>query len=283
MTNAYRRVEEAYLSVESALPFRPVLGIVLGSGVGSQAEILESPVSVDYSSIVGFPRSTVEGHRGRFLFGYAYGLPTVIMQGRVHYYEGYSMEEVVLPIRLMARMGVVTLILTNAAGGIREDLLPGTLMLLSDHIASFVPSPLRGENLHEFGVRFPDMSEVYSPILRKCAHNAAQSLGLSLAEGVYLQLSGPQYETPAEIRMLRTLGADAVGMSTAVEAIAARHAGLAVLGISLITNQAAGLSKSKLSHEEVTAAADAASDKLRALIERIIAALPSDKIKARDK
>ncbi len=266
-------VETAFATVEEKLPFRPRIALVLGSGLGAFAEELTDQVTVGYEEIEGFPVSTVKGHCGRFVFGRIADVPIVCMQGRVHYYEGYSMEDVVLPIRLMAKMGVQTLLLTNAAGGIADRLSVGSLMLISDHISSFVPSPLRGQNDDTLGPRFPDMSEVYSQELRAAAKKAAAKLQIPLEEGVYLQAGGPQYETPAEIRMYRTLGADAVGMSTACEAIAARHMGLSVLGISLITNKAAGLSQARLSHEEVTAASNAAAPRFRALIKETVKAV----------
>ena len=250
--------------------FVPKIGIVLGSGLGSFAAEIETKTAVSYGEIPSFPTSTVDGHRGRFVFGYMEGVPLVLMEGRVHYYEGYSMEEVVLPIRLMGKLGAETIILTNAAGGINEKLSAGSLMLLSDHISSFVPSPLRGKNDDSLGVRFPDMSEVYSPALRRMATAAAEKLGIPLSEGVYLQVAGPNYETPAEIRAFRALGADAVGMSTAVEAVAARHMGKSVLGISCISNMAAGISQTPLSHEEVQENAEKAGADFKRLLKEII-------------
>ena len=231
--------------------FAPAIGMVLGSGLGPFGEALEEPVIVDYRELPEFPVSTVPGHPGRFLLGTLHGRPVVCLQGRVHYYEGYSMEQVVLPVRVMAALGVKTLVLTNAAGGIREDLWGGGLLLLTDQITSFVPSPLRGPNEDRFGTRFPDMSRVYSPRLQAIARETAREEGIDLKEGVYLQVSGPQYETPAEVRLYQALGADAVGMSTGVEAVAARHLGLEVCGLSCITNAAAGLSDELLDHEAV--------------------------------
>lgn len=234
------------------LPYTPEVLLVLGSGLGELAASLEIDMTVPYGTVEGHPCSTVAGHEGRYLLTRSLGIPTLIMQGRVHYYEGYSAEETVLPIRLARALGIHTVILTNASGGIREDLTPASLMLLSDHIASFMPSPLRGANDDGIGPRFPDMTEVYDAHLRELAKAAAKEAEITVSEGVYLQAPGPQYETPAEIRAYRALGADAVGMSTAIEAIAARHAGMRVLGISCITNRASGLSGKPLSHEEVT-------------------------------
>ncbi|MCM1579039.1 MAG: purine-nucleoside phosphorylase, partial [Ruminococcus sp.] len=215
------------------------------------------------------PMSTVEGHKGRFVFGYVNTgerkVPVVIMQGRVHYYEGYSMKEVVMPIRLMKMMGAKALMLTNAAGGVNWGYECGDLMLIRDHI-NLAPSPLIGENVSELGVRFPDMSEIYSKRLRDAVKTAARRLGIGLREGVYIQLTGPQYESPSEVRMVRTLGADAVGMSTAAEAVAARHCGLEVAGISCISNLACGVSSRPLSHEEVQETADRVAPLFRKLI-----------------
>ena len=225
---------------------------------------------VEYGEIEGFPVSTVSGHKGRFVLGYVGKEPVAVMQGRVHYYEGYPMRDVVLPIRVMARLGARRLILTNAAGGIHPDFAAGALMLLTDHISSFIPSPLLGPNEEAFGLRFPDMSEVYSRRLRTVAEEEAGKLGIPLKQGVYLQTTGPNYETPAEIRMFRTLGADAVGMSTACEAMTARHLGLEVCGISCITNLAAGISKAPLSHEEVKATADRVAEDFQALLRAMI-------------
>lgn len=231
--------------------FIPRVGVVLGSGLGSFAEKVRTETVIPYDVLPGFPVSTVAGHEGRFVLGFIGEVPVMLMQGRVHYYEGYDMADVVLPVRLMGLCGIGTLVLTNAAGGINPAFGAGTLMLISDHISTFVPSPLKGKNMEGLGTRFPDMSEVYSLALRKKIRAAAEKLSIPLREGVYLQAPGPQYETPAEIRAFRTLGADAVGMSTACEAIAARHMGLEVAGISCISNPAAGLADAPLSHEEV--------------------------------
>ena len=210
--------------------------------------------------------STVPGHKVRFIFGYVDDVPVVCMQGRVHYYEGYEMSDVVLPTRLMKMMGAEVLFLTNAAGGIQLGMHAGDFMLIKDQIASFVPSPLRGANIEELGVRFPDMSQIYDLEFQKIARKAAACLDIDLMEGVYLQLTGPQYESPQEIAMCRTLGADAVGMSTACEAIAARHMGMRVIGISCITNLAAGISPQPLCHAEVQEAADMVAPQFKKLV-----------------
>lgn len=233
----------------------PRVGLVLGSGFSEFAAKLKIECIMDYATIPGFPTSSVPGHPGKFVFGYLKNVPMVIMQGRVHYYEGYDMVDVVLPIRLMRLLGIESLVLTNAAGGINPAFSPGDFMVITDHISSFVPSPLRGENINEIGPRFPDMSCVYSAELNEKFKMVAKKLGLSLRTGVYLQTSGPQYETPHEIKMFQSLGADAVGMSTACEAVAAAHMGLKICAISCITNMAAGISANLLSHEEVTCCA----------------------------
>jgi len=221
---------------------------------------------VPYCALEGFPVSTVPGHDGRFIFGEIEGQPVVLMKGRVHYYEGYDMQKVVMPIRLMGLLGVKRVLLTNAAGCINLGWKPGDLMLLTDHISAFIPSVLRGANLDELGTRFPDMSHVYAPRLQQCITDAADTMGLTLRKGVYAQWQGPQFETPAEIRMLRTLGADAVGMSTVCEAIAARHMGLEVAGISCLTNMAAGILDQPLTHEEVQETANRVKDSFTKLV-----------------
>ena len=203
--------------------FQPRIGIVLGSGLGDYGDQIQKEAVISYREIEGFPVSTVQGHRGQFVFGYIKGVPVVLMQGRVHYYEGYSMQEVVLPIRLMGLLGAGKLLLTNAAGGINTRFTAGDFMMITDQIATFVPSPLIGPNPQELGERFPDMSEIYDGKMQQKIRESARALGIPLQEGVYLQTSGPQYESPAEIRMMRALGADAVGMSTACEAIASRR------------------------------------------------------------
>ena len=229
--------------------------------------------TLDYRDIEGFPVSTVPGHKGRFIFGYVDDVPVVCMQGRVHYYEGYEMSDVVLPVRLMKMMGAEVLLLTNAAGGIQLGMRAGDFMLIKDQIASFVPSPLRGANIEELGVRFPDMSQIYDLDLQETVKHTAAALDIQIKEGTYIQLSGPQFETPHEVAMCRTLGADAVGMSTACEAVAAKHMGMKVLGISCISNLASGISAIPLSHAEVQETADAVAPKFKALVTGTIKAI----------
>lgn len=266
MSQAYALLEKWGRAVREVTNFTPEIGIVLGSGLGDFARLVDRKAEVSYASLPGFPVSTVAGHAGKLIFGYVRAVPVVVMQGRVHYYEGYSMNEVVAPIRLMGLLGAKKLLLTNAAGGVNTSFTPGDLMLITDHISAFVPSPLRGENPQELGPRFPDMSRVYDEEMGRAVLEAGEKLGQELRQGVYLQWQGPNYETPAEIRMFRTLGADAVGMSTVCEAIAARHMGLRVCAISCITNMACGILPKPLSHEEVQQTADRVKDKFQALV-----------------
>lgn len=266
MSQAYALLEKWVRAVREVTDFTPEIGIVLGSGLGDFARLVDRKAEVSYASLPGFPVSTVAGHAGKLIFGYVRSVPVVVMQGRVHYYEGYSMEQVVAPIRLMGLLGAKKLLLTNAAGGVNTSFTPGDLMLITDHISAFVPSPLRGENPQELGPRFPDMSRVYDKEMGRAVLEAGEKLGESLQQGVYLQWQGPNYETPAEIRMFRTLGADAVGMSTVCEAIAARHMGLRVCAISCITNMACGILPQPLSHEEVQQTANRVKDKFQALV-----------------
>lgn len=266
MSQAYALLEKWVRAVREVTDFTPEIGIVLGSGLGDFARLVDRRAEVSYDSLPGFPVSTVAGHAGKLIFGYVRSVPVVVMQGRVHYYEGYSMEQVVAPIRLMGLLGAEKLLLTNAAGGVNTSFTPGDLMLITDHISAFVPSPLRGENPQELGPRFPDMSRVYDKEMGRAVLEAGEKLGESLQQGVYLQWQGPNYETPAEIRMFRTLGADAVGMSTVCEAIAARHMGLRVCAISCITNMACGILPQPLSHEEVQQTANRVKDKFQALV-----------------
>ena len=266
MSQAYALLEKWVRAVREVTNFTPEIGIVLGSGLGDFARLVDRKAEVSYASLPGFPVSTVAGHAGKLIFGYVRAVPVVVMQGRVHYYEGYSMNEVVAPIRLMGLLGAKKLLLTNAAGGVNTSFTPGDLMLITDHISAFVPSPLRGENPQELGPRFPDMSRVYDKEMGRAVLEAGEKLGESLQQGVYLQWQGPNYETPAEIRMFRTLGADAVGMSTVCEAIAARHMGLRVCAVSCITNMACGILPQPLSHEEVQQTANRVKDKFQALV-----------------
>lgn len=270
MNKVYEKLMTCVESVQKKIDFRPEVALILGSGLGDYADEIAISHTLDYTEIAGFPTSTVEGHKGRFVFGYVKKVPVVIMQGRVHFYEGYPMSDVVLPVRLMGMLGTRKLILTNAAGGINFDYRPGDFMLIKDHITTAVPNPLIGENLGKLGVRFPDMSEVYSARMRDVIKKAAEGLGIELREGVYVQLTGPSYETPAEIRMCRAWGADAVGMSTACEAMAARHMGMEVCGISCITNLAAGMSSGQLDHKEVQETADRVARQFKELITEIV-------------
>lgn len=268
----YEKLAMCYDNIRSRTNFVPKLALVLGSGLGDFAETIRICETIDYSSIEGFPVSTVAGHKGRFVFGYVENVPVVIMQGRVHYYEGYDMADVVLPIRLMYMLGAKTLILTNAAGGIDPSLCPGDLMLITDQISSFVPSPLRGANMEQLGPRFPDMSCIYDKSLGQILEKTAAALDMPLKKGIYLQMGGPNYESPAEVRMCKTLGADAVGMSTACEAVAANHMGMKICGISCISNMASGISEKPLSHEEVQEMADQTAPRFkRFLYDSIVA------------
>lgn len=265
MSKAYERLQKCYECFKSKISFVPDIALILGSGLGDYADTIKQEAVLEYKDIEGFPVSTVAGHKGRFVFGYVGDVKVVVMQGRVHYYEGYSMEDVVLPVRLMKLMGAKVLFLTNASGGVNFDYSAGDFMLISDQIC-MAPSPLIGENLDELGPRFSDMSNIYDRELRKTVRDTAASLGIKLQEGVYIQLTGPNYESPAEIRMVRTLGADAVGMSTACEAIAANHCGLKTVGISCVSNLACGMTDKPLSHAEVQETADKAAPLFRRLV-----------------
>ncbi|GIQ69405.1 purine-nucleoside phosphorylase [Xylanibacillus composti] len=244
-------IKEAAAAIQQRIGFQPEIGLILGSGLGMLADLIEDPVVIPYGDIPHFPVSTVEGHAGELVAGQIKGKSVVMMKGRFHLYEGYSVYQVTLPVRVMKELGVSKLVVTNAAGGINLSYKPGNLMLIRDHINFTFRNPLIGPNDNDLGVRFPDMSEAYSARLRSIARDTAKELNLPLQEGVYIGLLGPSYETPAEIRMFRTMGADAVGMSTVAEVIAARHAGIEVLGISCISNMAAGILDQPLSHEEV--------------------------------
>ena len=267
------KLEGALRFIRGKTGFRPKAAVILGSGLGGYAGQMKIECEIPYGEIPGFPVSTVKGHDGRFIFGYAGETPVAAMKGRVHYYEGYNMEEVVRPVRMLGMLGAERLLVTNAAGGINLSFQPGDLMLITDQIASLVPNPLRGENLGQLGPRFPDMSAVYDKGWRNEIRAAAAGCGVPLREGVYLQTPGPSYETPAEIRMFRGWGADAVGMSTAVEAIAARHMGMKVAGISCITNMAAGILEQPLCHEEVQETAAKVEDSFTRLVSAVLAGL----------
>lgn len=266
----YNKLIKCLERVREKTNFRPEIGLVLGSGLGDYADEITIEATVDYADIEGFPVSTVKGHKSRFVFGYVEKVPVVIMQGRIHYYEGYPMSDVVLPVRLMGLLGAKKIFLTNAAGGVNETFRPGTFMMITDHILYGVPNPLIGPNADELGERFPDATEIYTKRLRDVIRRSAAECGIELREGTYMQFTGPSYETPAEVRMSRIMGGDAVGMSTACEAVAARHMGLEVCGISCITNHAAGITDQKLSHKEVQEIADRVSADFKRLVTKVI-------------
>lgn len=270
MNRDYEKLKKCYESFHSKIDFHPKVAIVLGSGLGDFADTIRVEAELPYSEIEDFPVSTVPGHAGKFIFGYVGAVPVVCMKGRVHYYEGYSIGDVVLPVRLMKLMGAELLFLTNASGGVNYDYHAGDLMMLTDHISCFAPNPLIGANIEELGTRFPDMSSVYDKELQEILRQTAKEYDIVLKEGVYVQLTGPSFESPAEIRMVRTLGADAVGMSTVVEAIAANHMGMRICGISCICNLAAGMSENPLTHIEVQEAADKAAPKFTRLVSEAV-------------
>jgi purine-nucleoside phosphorylase len=266
MGQVYEKLMRCYEDVRKRTAFVPKVAVVLGSGLGDYAEDIRVEYELPYSEIEGFPVSTVPGHAGKFIFGYIDQVPVACMKGRVHYYEGYPVSDVVLPVRLLKLMGAEILFLTNAAGGVNTSFHAGDLMLIRDHISAFAPNPLIGPNIDELGPRFPDMSKVYDRELQKLIAGKAKENHIYLQEGVYAQMTGPSYESPAEIRMLRMLGCDAVGMSTVVEAIAANHMGMKICGVSCISNLAAGMSEHPLSHREVQEAADMAAPAFKRLV-----------------
>lgn len=270
MTKAYERLLACYECFRNKIDFKPKVALILGSGLGDYADSIDVRATLDYHEIEGFPVSTVPGHKGRFVFGYVGDVPVVIMQGRVHYYEGYPMEDVVLPTRLMRMMGAEILFLTNAAGGANYEFASGDFMMITDQISSFVPSPLIGPNIDELGTRFPDMSHVYDPRLCGLIRDTAKELGIPLREGTYIQLTGPNFETPHEVKMCRLLGADAVGMSTACEAVAANHMGMRICGISCISNLCCGMTENPLTHAEVQETADRVAPLFKKLITETI-------------
>ncbi len=266
MNQAYEKLLNCYESCKSKVDFVPKVALVLGSGLGDFADTIRQEAVLDYGDIEGFPQSTVEGHQGRFIFGYVKDVPVVCMQGRVHYYEGYPMNDVVLPVRLMKLMGANVLFLTNASGGINPAFHAGSLMLLKDHVSIFAPNPLIGANIEELGTRFPDMSHVYDEELQEIIRSTAKENDIELFEGIYAQLTGPSFESPAEIQLLHKLGVSAVGMSTVVEAIAANHMGMKICGVSCVSNLAAGMNSAPLTHEEVQEAANAVAPKFEKLL-----------------
>ena len=272
-TSLYERAEHATRIIRSRISVEPRIAIVLGSGLGGFADDFDEAVAIPYEDIPGFMRSTAQGHAGRLVIGKVDSIPVVAMQGRVHYYEGYSLEEVTFPVRVFNLLGIKTLVLTNAAGGINVQLTQGALMMISDHVNLMGVNPLRGPNDERFGPRFPDMSAVYSPELQELVVEEARAINVEVRRGVYGALSGPSYETPSEIHLLRNLGADAVGMSTVPEAIVARHMGIEVLGISCITNMAAGISDQPINHEEVMATGVRVRATFTELLQRVIGAI----------
>jgi purine-nucleoside phosphorylase len=272
-TSLYERAEHAARTIRARMSVEPRIAVVLGSGLGGFADDFEDAVRIPYDQIPGFPRSTVEGHEGRLIAGKVDSVPVLAMQGRVHYYEGYALEEVTFPVRTFKLLGIKTLVLTNAAGGINVQLTQGALMVISDHLNLMGDNPLRGPNDERFGPRFPDMSAVYSPALQELVIEEAKSIGVEVRRGIYGGLSGPSYETPAEIHLLRNLGADAVGMSTVPEAIVARHMDMEVLGISCITNMAAGISDEPIDHAEVMATGDRVRGTFTQLLRKVVSAI----------
>lgn len=268
--NLSQRITDAAAYIRERLPFSPQIGLVLGSGLGDYADTLEDPIRIPYGDIPYFPRSTAPGHAGALVFGHKHGKAVVAMQGRIHYYEGLTQRELTLPIRVLHLLGVRQLVLTNACGGVNLSFAPGDLMLISDHLNLSGDNPLIGENLEAFGPRFPDMSDLYTASLRKTVKALALKQGIRLQEGVYGMYSGPNYETPAEIRMYRVLGADVVGMSTVPEALVAGHCGMEVLGISCVTNMAAGVLPQKLDHSEVMETAARVHDTFQRLLDLIV-------------
>jgi purine-nucleoside phosphorylase len=260
-------------AIRARTDLRPRLGLVLGSGLGGLADGLELEASIPFGELPGWPDATAPGHAGRLLFGRMSGVPVVVQQGRFHIYEGHSAGFAVQPVLLMSKLGAAAVVLTNAAGGVNPEFGAGTLMAITDHLNLTGRSPLAGPNAPEIGLRFPDMTDVWDAELRSRLHAAADAEGVALADGVYACLMGPSYETPAEVRMLARLGADAVGMSTALEAVAARWAGLKVCGVSLVTNPGAGLSNGHLSHADVLAAAESAGPRLARVLTRFVEGL----------
>lgn len=274
-TGLYERAEHAARVIRARTSETPRIAIVLGSGLGGFADDFDDAVRIPYAEIPGFARSTAQGHAGQLVIGKVDQVPLVAMQGRVHYYEGYPLEQVTFPVRTFNLLGIKTLILTNAAGGVNVQLSQGALMVLSDHLNLMGDNPLKGPNDSRFGPRFPDMTAVYAPELQEIVIEESRGLGVEVRRGIYAALAGPSYETPAEIHLLRNLGADAVGMSTVPEAIVARHMGIEVLGISCITNMAAGISDEPINHDEVMATGDRVRESFTQLLRRVVGRINS--------
>lgn len=270
MNPVYEKLMKCYESVVSKIDFKPQVALILGSGLGNYADKIKVEAVLPYSEIEGFPVSTAPSHKGQFVFGYVGDVKVVCMQGRVHYYEGYPITDVVLPVRLMKLLGAEILFITNASGGLNPDFKVGDFMILNDHISIFAPNPLIGSNIDELGVRFPDMTTVYDKDLIDTIKEAAKELDIDIKEGIYTQLTGPSYEAPAEIKLLAKLGTDAVGMSTVVEAIAANHMGMRICCISCICNMAAGISKNPLTQEEVEETGRMVATKFEELVSKSI-------------
>jgi len=266
----YKKLKTAAQHIKNLCPTTPKIGVILGSGLGAFVDNIKDPIIIPYSEIPHFGKTTVEGHEGRLIVGKIAGVDVAVMQGRLHSYEGHPMENVVFPVRTLATWGIETLILTNAAGGINTSFIPGDLVLIDDHINMMGTNPLLGPNINELGPRFPDMTMAYCAQLKNCILSAAKEFGYQMKKGVYVALQGPTYETPAEVRMLRFLGGDMVGMSTVPETIAASHLGLKVCGISCITNMGAGIENKKLSHDEVKEQATLVMETFSTLLEKSI-------------
>ncbi|MDR2608175.1 MAG: purine-nucleoside phosphorylase [Treponema sp.] len=265
-----KKVNESIAAIRGKTSIKPELALVLGSGLGPLADQITEPCSIAYTEIPHFMKSTAPGHEGRLILGYFAGKPVLCMQGRFHYYEGYSQKEITYPIRVMAKLGIRTLILTNACGSLKREFCPGDIMLITDHVNFTGMNPLIGQNEDEFGPRFPDMSRIYTPELLKLCRETAEDMDMDLREGVYLGYSGPSFETPAEIRLFQSWGASAVGMSTVAEAIVARHCGLKILALSCLTNMAAGILDQPITAEEVVEAANGAGERFRRLLSEVI-------------
>ena len=268
--NEYKLLSGAFNSIKRKIPYEPEVAMVLGTGLGDFVNSLKIDAEISFSDIKNFPRTTNASHKGKFVFADINGVKVVIVQGRIHYYEGYDVHEAVRTIRLAKMMGAKTLIVTNAAGGVNKKFKPGDIMLITDHISLFMRNPLIGQNVEEFGTRFPDMTDEYDKGLRKEIKDAAKKSKITLREGVYAQLTGPSYETAAEIQLLSKLSIDAVGMSTVIEVITARHAGMKVGGLSVITNMATGLTKELQSDDDVKKTAKKVSDKLHKIINNLV-------------